>query len=111
MHALELVIAALLDVLAPSNCLSLLNVATACGCAPLRRRSRVVALRHFSSAVQLDVNGLLAMEEPLLLSLLCSDRLQVRIWQRRGGGGAAPLSLVHGISAFPLCAANASQCS
>ncbi|KAL4436734.1 hypothetical protein ABPG75_003873 [Micractinium tetrahymenae] len=76
-HALELVTAALLDVLGPSNCLSLLNVAAACGCVPLRRRARALALRHFSAAVQQDANGLLTMEEPLLLSLLCSGRLQV----------------------------------
>lgn len=95
MQALELVTAALLDVLDPSNCLSLLNVATACGCVPLRRRARALALRQFSVAVQQDVNGLLGMEEPLLLSLLCSDLLQVRTWgpRRDGWQGQDPREL------------------
>lgn len=76
-QALELVTAALLDVVSTHNCLSLFNVAAACGCAPLRRKAASLALAAFPQALQNDVNGLLTMQEGHLMSLLCSDRLQV----------------------------------
>ena len=69
--------AALLDVVSTHNCLSLFSVAGTCGCAPLRRAARALALRAFSAAMQQDVAGLLTLAEPDLLALLCSDRLQV----------------------------------
>ena len=78
-QALELVTAALLDVVSPSNCLSLFNVAAACGCTPLRRKARALALRCFGAAWQQDASGLLTMPEHELLGLLCSDHLQVRL--------------------------------
>lgn len=86
-QALELVTAALLDVVAPSNCLSLFNVAAACGCEPLRREARRLALRGFTAAWQQDASGLLTMPERELLGLLCSDSLQVRHAYCRGVGG------------------------
>lgn len=90
-QALELVTASLLDVVCPANCLSLFNAAAACGCMPLRRSARALALASFPTAFQQDPNGLITMPEPELIALLCSDRLQVR--DRAGetaerGGGA-----------------------
>ncbi|PSC70244.1 kelch 17 [Micractinium conductrix] len=77
LRAHELTTAALLDALAPHNCLSLFNAAAACGCAPLRRAARALALRSFTAAWQADPNGLMTMEEAHLLALLSSDSLQV----------------------------------
>lgn len=88
-QALELVTAALLDVVAPSNCLSLFNVAVACGCMPLRHKARRLALRSFPAAWQQDVSGLLTMPERELLGLLCSDSLQVRMRGRAHAARAA----------------------
>ncbi len=88
-QALELVTAALLDVVAPSNCLSLFNVAAACGCVPLRRKARRLALRGFTAAWQQDASGLLTMPERELLGLLCSDSLQVRMQALAGSRGCA----------------------
>ncbi|KAI3426013.1 hypothetical protein D9Q98_007981 [Chlorella vulgaris] len=76
-QALELVTATLLDVVSPLNCLSLFNVAAACGCVPLRRRAHALALSCFTQASQHDLNGLLEMEEAHLMRLLCSDSLKV----------------------------------
>ncbi len=78
LQAAELVTAALLDVVSTHNCLSLLNVAAACGCAPLRAKARNLALHSFPVAAQQDVTGLLTMTEEVLLGLLCSEQLQVR---------------------------------
>jgi hypothetical protein len=75
--ALQLVTAALVDLVAPHSCLSLFNVAAACGAAPLAQRAWSLALRCFPQALHADAAGLAAMQEESLLRLLRSDGLQV----------------------------------
>lgn len=75
--AQRLCVAALLDLVAPANCLSLAALGAATGVEPLRARAAACALQHFSEAATLDYSGLVGLEEAALMALLCSDDLQV----------------------------------
>ena len=73
----RLCVAALLDLVAPANCLSLATLSAAAGIEALRTRAAACALAHFSEAAALDYSGLVGLEEAELMALLCSDELAV----------------------------------